>query len=72
MLPKIDGFGVLELIRRESDIPVMLLTALEEEEYQIRGLDLRADDYITKPFSVQVLRYGTGASDCIPDGDNAF
>lgn len=39
MLPKIDGFGVLELIRRESEIPVILLTALEEEAYQIRGLD---------------------------------
>lgn len=55
MLPKIDGFGVLELIRRESEVPVMMLTALEEEAYQIRGLDLKADDYITKPFSVQVL-----------------
>ena len=55
MLPKIDGFGVLELIRRESEIPVILLTALEEEAYQIRGLDLKADDYITKPFSVPVL-----------------
>lgn len=55
MMPKIDGFGVLELIRRESDVPVILLTALEEETYQIRGLDLKADDYITKPFSVPVL-----------------
>lgn len=55
MMPKIDGFGVLELIRRESDVPVMMLTALEEEEYQIRGLDLKADDYITKPFSAPVL-----------------
>ncbi len=55
MLPKIDGFSVCELIRKESDIPVIMLTALEEEEYQIRGLDLRADDYITKPFSVPVL-----------------
>lgn len=55
MLPKIDGFGVLELIRRESEVPVLMLTALEEEAYQIRGLDLRADDYITKPFSMPVL-----------------
>ncbi|MDO5346076.1 MAG: response regulator transcription factor [Lachnospiraceae bacterium] len=55
MLPKIDGFGVCELIRRESDVPVIMLTALEEEEYQIRGLDLKADDYITKPFSMPVL-----------------
>ena len=55
MIPKIDGFGVCELIRKESDIPIIMLTALEEEEYQIRGLDLQADDYITKPFSVPVL-----------------
>ena len=55
MMPKIDGFGVCELIRKESDVPVIMLTALEEEEYQIRGLDLQADDYITKPFSVPVL-----------------
>lgn len=55
MMPKIDGFGVCELIRRESDVPIIMLTALEEEEYQIRGLDLKADDYITKPFSMPVL-----------------
>lgn len=55
MMPKIDGFGVCELIRRESDIPIIMLTALDEEEYQIRGLDLKADDYITKPFSIPVL-----------------
>lgn len=55
MMPKIDGFGTCELIRRESDVPVIMLTALDEEEYQIRGLDLRADDYITKPFSAPVL-----------------
>lgn len=55
MMPKIDGFGVCELIRRESDVPIIMLTALDEEEYQIRGFDLRADDYVTKPFSVPVL-----------------
>lgn len=55
MMPKIDGFGVCELIRRESDVPIIMLTALDEEEYQIRGLDLEADDYITKPFSMPVL-----------------
>lgn len=36
MMPKIDGFGVCELIRRESDVPIIMLTALDEEEYQIR------------------------------------
>lgn len=55
MMPKIDGFGVCELIRRESEVPVIMLTALDEEEYQIKGLDLKADDYITKPFSMPVL-----------------
>lgn len=55
MLPKIDGFGVCELIRRESDIPIIMLTALDEEACQIRGFDLKADDYVTKPFSMQVL-----------------
>ncbi|MDO4298856.1 MAG: response regulator transcription factor [Lachnospiraceae bacterium] len=55
MMPKIDGFGTCELIRRESDVPIIMLTALEDEACQIRGLDLRADDYITKPFSAPVL-----------------
>lgn len=55
MMPKIDGFGTCELIRRESDVPIVMLTALDEEEYQIRGLDMQADDYITKPFSAPVL-----------------
>lgn len=55
MLPKIDGFGVLEVIRQKSDVPIIMLTALDGEENQIRGLDLQADDYITKPFSMPVL-----------------
>ncbi len=55
MLPKIDGFTVCELIRRQSQIPIIMLTALSGEEEQIRGLDLQVDDYITKPFSMPVL-----------------
>lgn len=55
MLPKIDGYGVCEVIRQKSDVPVIMLTALDGEENQIRGLDLQADDYITKPFSMPVL-----------------
>ena len=55
MLPKIDGYAVCELIRKESDIPIMMITALNSEEDQIKGLDLLADDYITKPFSMPVL-----------------
>ncbi len=55
MLPKIDGYGVLELIRRESGVPVVLVTALDAEENQLKGFDLLADDYVTKPFSMPVL-----------------
>lgn len=55
LLPKIDGFAVCELIRRQSQVPVIMLTALNSEEEQIRGLDLQVDDYITKPFSMPVL-----------------
>ena len=55
MLPKIDGYGVCEVIRKKSDVPVIMLTALDSEENQLRGLDLLADDYITKPFSMPVL-----------------
>ena len=55
MLPKIDGFGVCELIRRQSQVPVLMLTALEGEEHQLRGFDLNIDDYVTKPFSMPVL-----------------
>ncbi len=55
MLPKIDGFGVCELIRRESKVPIIMLTALDNEKEQIRGFDLEIDDYVTKPFSMPVL-----------------
>lgn len=55
MLPKIDGYGVCEVIRRKSDVPIIMLTALDSEENQVKGLDLQADDYITKPFSIPVL-----------------
>ncbi len=55
MLPKIDGFTLCELIRRQSQIPIIMLTALNGEEEQIKGLDLQVDDYITKPFSMPVL-----------------
>ena len=55
MLPKIDGYGVFEVIRQKSDVPIIMLTALDGEENQIKGLDMQADDYITKPFSMPVL-----------------
>ena len=55
MLPKLDGFGVCELIRRQSRVPIVLLTALDGEAEQLRGFDLEIDDYITKPFSMPIL-----------------
>lgn len=55
MLPKIDGFGVCELIRRESTVPIVMLTALDGEAEQLKGFDLQIDDYVTKPFSMPVL-----------------
>ena len=55
MMPKIDGLAVLELIREKSDVPIILLTAMETEEYQMKGFDLKADDYITKPFSMNLV-----------------
>lgn len=55
MMPKIDGLVVLELIREKSDIPIILITAMEAEEYQMKGFDLKADDYIIKPFSMNLV-----------------
>ena len=55
MLPKIDGYGVCELLRKDSDVPVIMLTALDSEEHQVRGYNLRIDDYITKPVSMPIL-----------------
>lgn len=55
MLPRINGFAVCELIRKQSQVPVIMLTALSGEEQQIRGLDLQVDDYVTKPFSMPIL-----------------
>ena len=55
MLPKIDGFAVCELIRKQSQVPIIMLTALNGADEQIRGLDMQVDDYITKPFSMPVL-----------------
>jgi len=51
MLPGLDGFEVLRLLRRESTIPVIMLTARGEETSRVAGLELGADDYVVKPFS---------------------
>ena len=55
MIPKIDGFGVCEMIRGQSQVPILMLTALDGEEQQLRGFGLDVDDYVTKPFSMPVL-----------------
>lgn len=55
MLPKIDGYTVCEMIRQESQIPIILLTALDTEDDQVKGFDKLADDYITKPFSIKIV-----------------
>ena len=61
MLPRLDGFGVCEWIRKRSDVPIVMLTALDGEDEQLRGYDLRIDDYVTKPFSMPVLLRKIGA-----------
>jgi two-component system KDP operon response regulator KdpE len=55
MMPDMDGFEVLKLIRENSTVPVIMLTARGEEDDRIRGLELGADDYVTKPFSPREL-----------------
>ena len=55
MLPKVDGFEVCRRIRRSSQVPVVMLTALDGEAQQLRGFGLDIDDYVTKPFSMPVL-----------------
>ena len=55
MLPKLDGYSVLEELRKSTDVPVILLTARAEEVDRVLGLELGADDYVVKPFSPREL-----------------
>ncbi|MBQ2840676.1 MAG: response regulator transcription factor [Oscillospiraceae bacterium] len=55
MLPKLDGFEVCKNVRKTSNVPIIMLTAREEEVDKVLGLELGADDYITKPFSMREL-----------------
>jgi DNA-binding response OmpR family regulator len=55
MMPDLDGFEVLETVREVTNVPVIMLTAKGEEDDRVRGLELGADDYITKPFSPREL-----------------
>ncbi len=52
MLPRLDGFSVCRILRQESDVPVIMLTARQDEVDRIAGLELGADDYVSKPFSL--------------------
>ena len=55
MLPKISGLSVLHEIRQKSSIPILMLTAIEDEYTQVTSFDEQADDYVTKPFSMVLL-----------------
>ena len=55
MLPSMDGFEICKRVREKSSVPIIMVTAKEEEVYKILGLELGADDYITKPFSIREL-----------------
>lgn len=55
MLPGLDGLEICRILRRESDVPILMLTAKGEEIDRVVGLELGADDYVTKPFSVREL-----------------
>jgi DNA-binding response OmpR family regulator len=55
MLPRLDGFSVCRILRQESDVPVIMLTARQDEVDRIAGLELGADDYVSKPFSLGEL-----------------
>ena len=55
MMPKLDGYGVAEEVRKLSDVPIIMLTARSDEKDELRGFDLGIDEYITKPFSPRIL-----------------
>ena len=55
MMPRLDGFSVCERVREFSSLPIIMVTARGQDQDKVRGLDLGADDYLTKPFSVDEL-----------------
>ncbi|MEV4616699.1 response regulator transcription factor [Kitasatospora sp. NPDC049258] len=74
MMPLVDGLDVCRILRRESDVPVLMLTARSTEEDLLLGLDLGADDYMTKPYSprelmarVRTLLRRNGRTSAAPD-----
>ena len=64
MMPKMDGFEVLKRLRRESAIPVLMLTARGEETDRIVGLEMGADDYLPKTFSSREVKVSSTSSSC--------
>ena len=61
MMPKLDGWGVCQEIRRVSQVPIMMLTARSEERDELKGFELGIDEYVTKPFSPKILVARVGA-----------
>lgn len=55
MLPRLDGFSICRILRQESEVPILILTARQDEIDRIAGLELGADDYVAKPFSLGEL-----------------
>ena len=55
LLPKMDGYAVCELIRKESEVPIIMISALGREEDQIKGFEMQIDDYIPKPISLPIM-----------------
>ena len=55
MMPHMDGFETCQRIRNRSDVPIIMLTALEDEQDKVRALDLGADDFLSKPFGINEL-----------------
>ena len=55
MIPKIDGYGVCEYVKKQSNVPVIFLSALGDEKSMVKGYDSLADDYVTKPFSMPIF-----------------
>lgn len=52
LMPELDGFTVCRAVRKQSSVPIIFLTALSDEDDKLRGYELGADDYVTKPYSM--------------------
>lgn len=68
MMPNLDGLSVCRAVRKTNDVPIVLLTALSDEEDKLLGYELGADDYVTKPFTMAVLYAKLGALICRRQG----